>query len=66
MADSHGRNDPVTWCFQTQSDRRFEPVNKKCLTVTLQKCMKIPKGQSEVENRRTDNTMAKRKRTKHW
>jgi hypothetical protein len=28
------------------------------------KCLKIPKGQSEAVNRRTDNTMAKRKRRK--
>ena len=31
---------------------------------SLKKCWKIPKGKSEVVNRRTNNTMAKRKRTK--
>ena len=32
-------------------------------TCQFEKCLKIPKGQSESVNRMTDNTMGKRKRT---
>jgi hypothetical protein len=31
---------------------------------SIKRCLKIPEGLSEVVNQRTDNSMAKRKRTK--
>jgi len=35
-----------------------------CLSIKCKRSLKIPKGNSESVNRRTDNTMAKRKSTK--
>ena len=40
-------------------------IKKKIIKLVYKKSLKIPKGQSEfVYRRRTDKTMAKRKRTK--
>jgi hypothetical protein len=42
------------------------PANYGFQEIFLKKSLKIPKGQSEAVNRRrTDNTMAKRKRTNY-
>jgi hypothetical protein len=48
------RQLPITWTVDPTYNTYF-----------IEKSLKIPKGQSEsVYRRRTDNTMAKRKRTK--
>ena len=39
--------------------------NTGCINV-VQKNLKIPKGLSEVEDRRTDNAIATRKKDKRW
>jgi hypothetical protein len=48
-----------------QTTNITQQANDRATRTPLKKSLKIPKGQSEtVYRKRTDNTMAKRKRTK--
>jgi hypothetical protein len=56
------RHVPNTTGSMAESVRVSKYISVSCCT--CRKCLKVPKRLSETMNRRTDNTMVKRKRTK--